>query len=134
MDALRDRAVNVPTTRRCACVDLAVADVLTCGGGFVSSHRFVAFPCGHAFRVWCLEQAAARLLTTTSGSVVHKTARASTEALEASLTAECPLCGDSMVRSVSCPFVDTDAEADLVRSWAIQPQLSLPALPYGPQP
>ena len=35
------------------------------------------------------------------------------------LAAECPLCGEAMVQSVSQPFIDVQAEAAVASSWAI---------------
>ena len=81
-------------------------------GGALAGHSFVAFPCGHAFRLKCLEHALAP-------HERQRLSRPGPGALEEALAAECPLCGEAMVESVCKPFVDLEAEAALAASWAI---------------
>ena len=81
----------------------------TCGGGALGGHRCVVFPCGHAFRLRCLERARA------AGHERVRLGRADAEAL----VAECPLCGSAMVASATKPLVDPVADAELLASWAV---------------
>jgi hypothetical protein len=78
----------------------------------VRAQRCVGFPCQHAFRVQCL----ARALPPHER---ERLAERGQEALEDALGAECPLCGDAMVESVSKPFIDPVAESALVHSWLV---------------
>ena len=54
---LRERSLTVPEGRLCDSPELAPTYAPTCGGCAVAGHAFVAFPCGHAFRLKCLESA-----------------------------------------------------------------------------
>ena len=65
--------------------------------------RHVAYPCGHAFRLSCL------LATLREQAISSE---------EEDLVAECPLCGELMVESVSRPFIDA-GESQLQAGWAI---------------
>ena len=98
--------------RVCDSPELAPTFAPTCGGGALAGHSFVAFPCGHAFRLKCLEHALAP-------HERQRLSRPGPGALEEALAAECPLCGEAMVESVCKPFVDLEAEAALAASWAI---------------
>ena len=109
---LRERRLAVPVGRACDCPELAPTFAPTCGGGCVGAHAFVAFPCSHAFRLRCLEHAL-------PPHERQRLAQPGHGALEEALAAECPLCGEAMVQSVGKPFVDLEAEAAVVSSWAV---------------
>ncbi|EOD05577.1 vacuolar protein sorting 18 [Emiliania huxleyi CCMP1516] len=109
-EQLRSRRLEAPASQPCDSTELpSHVRARTCGGGALGGHRCVVFPCGHAFRLRCLERARA------AGHERVRLGRADAEAL----VAECPLCGSAMVASATKPLVDPVADAELLASWAV---------------
>ncbi|KAL1495659.1 hypothetical protein AB1Y20_016525 [Prymnesium parvum] len=103
IEKVEGRQITVPSHQPCDCKELASLDITTCCGQSVGGHRHIAYPCQHAFRVACL------LATLKDRAVAFD---------EEGLAAECPLCGEFMVESISRPFVDAQ-EVQAEGSWAI---------------
>eukprot|EP00965_Chrysotila_dentata_P113534 3751797-Pleurochrysis_carterae.AAC.2 len=112
INRMREREFSAPCAAHCDCPQLAPTAAAICAGGLLAPCRHVAFPCGHAFRVACLEE----LLPVAERTRLSQIGRAR---LEDALAAECPLCGEAMIQSIALPFIDPVLDAALISSWTI---------------
>lgn len=111
-ESLRHRSCVTNPATLCACVDMPPMMTHTCGGCAIEGHRSVGYPCGHVFRLRCVEV----LRPTVEREKLRK--RGQGEA-DAALCAECPLCGSAMVANVRQPLLDPAEDALLLESWAV---------------
>ena len=114
---------------RCGC-HVASAPHPPGGAAALDVPPFYAFPCGHCFCAGnCLVEASALGLGPAATQRARHAwatlvdgragAEGAKQLYENLLCAECPLCGEAAVRTVTLPFVDPASEGGLMASWEV---------------